>query len=84
METPIRALIIEDAPEHAELLVRELKQSGLDVVAIRVERDADDVNGPYYSRAKTARLQQQQSLSLTIWHRQAPDLQFPELLIKVA
>jgi diguanylate cyclase (GGDEF)-like protein/PAS domain S-box-containing protein len=41
METQIRALIIEDAPEHAELLVRELKQSGLDVVAIRVEREAD-------------------------------------------
>src|SRR3979411_1876032 len=41
MERPIRALIIEDAPEHAELLVRELKKSGLDVVAIRVDREAD-------------------------------------------
>src|SRR5262245_12716001 len=38
---PLRVLILEDNPDDAQLMVRELRQAGLDVQAERVETEAE-------------------------------------------
>jgi CheY-like chemotaxis protein len=38
---PLRALIVEDSPADAELMVHELRRSGFDLVWQRVDTEAD-------------------------------------------
>ena len=40
MGRPLRVLVIEDVPDDAELMLRELRRAGYDPTAERVESDA--------------------------------------------
>ena len=41
MENPVRVLLVEDVPEDAELLLRELRKAQLNVIAHRVDTERD-------------------------------------------
>lgn len=77
---PLRALLVEDSSNDAELMARELRQSGFDLTWERVDTEADyliqlekspaiilaDYSLPQFSGLRALELLQQRGLSILL------------------